>query len=61
MNILSQYGSNIAQIEETHSEKQQTKKTKILGKSIPLGKNQEFGSTISMTQMKILQTIPRPP
>jgi hypothetical protein len=51
----------MAQIEETHSEKQQTKQTKILGKSIPLGKNQEFGSTISMTQMKILQTIPQPP
>jgi hypothetical protein len=49
------------QIEETHSEKQRTKQTEILGKSIPLKKNQEFGSTISMTQMKILQTIPRPP
>ncbi len=55
MNILSQYGSNMAQIEETHSEKQWTKQTKILGKSSPLGKNQEFGSKISMA---ILQTIP---
>jgi hypothetical protein len=55
MNILSQYGSNMAQIEETHSEKQWTKQTKILGKSSPLGKNQEFRSKISIA---ILQTIP---